>query len=111
MTALAVVSHFSLTLASGAWLSWMTKHLAPVRAIITRLHASLATAFLHKLLNCFEALSSWVANLLADVSTSERDTALLATVWWSGMAVHLREGLLATETGLRDRLEARWAVA
>jgi hypothetical protein len=89
----------------------MTEFLTSMRTILPRFHASLSAPFFHQLLDCCEALSFWMANFLADMSTSERNTALLTTIWWSGVAVHSLKGLLTTETGLCNRLKARWAVA
>jgi len=102
-TTLAVVTHLGIARCFWTSLAWMARSLTSVLARFSLLHTSLPTAFLHKDLNTFEALTFLMTDLLADVPTFERDTASLSTLWSLRAAVKLLVALFSTTTGLWDQ--------
>lgn len=111
MPALAVVSHLGLTWRIRTRLAWMAVSLASMLAACSRLHASLAAALFHELLDRREALALWMADFLANVAAFQWDAARLSAAGWILRAVHSFSRLLAAPAGLGHRLQTRRAIS
>ena len=108
---LAVVSHLGLTWRIRTRLAWMAVSLASVLAACSRLHASLAAALFHELLDRREALALRMADFLADVAAFQREAAWLSAARRILRAVNSFSRLLAAPAGLGHRLQTWRAVA